>query len=127
MVSLCNSNINLPKITLEEFDGNILNWRGFWEQFKTTIGENNTLSDTEKFTYLKTLLKGSAHDLIYGLKLTSNNYEKAITMLTQRYGNTQVLISTNMATYLNCQRLNQLMTWLNFVWSMINLKLVLET
>ena len=33
MASLCNSNINLPKITLEEFDGNILNWRGFWEQF----------------------------------------------------------------------------------------------
>ena len=100
MVSLCNSNINLPKITLEEFDGNILNWRGFWEQFKTTIGENNTLSDIEKFTYLKRLLKGSAYGLIYGLTLTSNNYEKAITMLTQRYGNTQVLISTNMENLL---------------------------
>ena len=85
---------------MEEFDGNILNWRGLWEQFKTTIGENNTLSDIEKFTYLKTLLKGSAHDLIYGLTLTSNNYEKAITMLTQRYGNTQVLISTNMENLL---------------------------
>ncbi|XP_065682124.1 uncharacterized protein LOC136095424 [Hydra vulgaris] len=98
IITSCQSNVNLPKITLEKFDGTILNWRRFWEQFKTTIGDNNTLNDVEKFTYLKTLLKGSVPELISGLTLTASNYERAIHMLTQRFGNTQVLISTNMVS-----------------------------
>ena len=59
--------VKLPKIELKSFDGDILNWQTFWDQFESSVHSNISLSDVDKFSYLKSLLEGPAEDCISGL------------------------------------------------------------
>lgn len=43
--------VKLPKIDVPHFNGNILNWRLFWEQFDVAIHRRTTLLNTGKMTY----------------------------------------------------------------------------
>ena len=44
--------LNIPKLEAPNFDGDILNWTHFWEQFSISIDVYANLSDAEKFVYL---------------------------------------------------------------------------
>ena len=62
------SGVELPKIEVPTFDGNILNWGMFWEQFRTTIHSGDYLTDAAKLTYLQHALRdGTAKNAIEGL------------------------------------------------------------
>ena len=89
----------MRKLELPKFDGDIINWRGFWDQFQVAIHENETIAETDKFTYLKSFLSNSAFSAISGLSLNSANYKEAIDILQQGYGNIQVLISSHMTKF----------------------------
>ncbi|XP_063411636.1 uncharacterized protein LOC134694552 [Mytilus trossulus] len=43
----------LPKLNLPYFNGNLLNWQPFWDAYQSTIHDNQTLTDVQKFTYLQ--------------------------------------------------------------------------
>ena len=88
--------IKVPKSELSKFDGDIINWQGFWDQFLIAIHENDSLADIDKFSYLKSFLSDSALQSINGLSLNATNYKEAIEILHERYGNKQVLISAHM-------------------------------
>ena len=45
--------IRLPKLEIEKFNGDVINWSSFWNQFSSAIHENDSLSEVNKFTYLK--------------------------------------------------------------------------
>ena len=81
----------LPKLEIEKFDGDVINWSSFWDHFSPAIHENDSLSEINKFTYLKSFLCDSAKLTISGLSLSSESYQEAIDLLKQCYGNTQVL------------------------------------
>ena len=49
--------IELPKISTPTFDGDILNWVAFWEQFEIAIHSKERLHDAQKFVYLREALK----------------------------------------------------------------------
>ena len=55
-----------------------------------------SLSDIDKFTYLKGLLTVSASDCITGLSLNVQNYTEAVNILQESYANPQVIISAHM-------------------------------
>ena len=62
------SSIRLPSIETPSFDGNILSWRLFWEQFDSAIHSKSHLSDSDKLTYLREALKsGPAKSVVVGL------------------------------------------------------------
>ena len=86
----------LPKLEIPPFDGDILAFRGFWDQYQAAIHLRTDLKSIQKFGYLKTLLKGSAADLVSGISLSETNYTKAIDLLHDRFGNTQSLIAALM-------------------------------
>ncbi len=44
--------VKLPKLDVPTYDGNILNWTTFWEQFTVAVHGHSSLSDTEKLAYL---------------------------------------------------------------------------
>ena len=45
--------VKLPKLDVPIFNGNILNWTTFWEQFCISVHDYScNLSDAEKFVYL---------------------------------------------------------------------------
>ena len=51
------TSVQLPIISAPTFDGDILNWVAFWEQFETAIHNNDRLNDAQKFVYLREALK----------------------------------------------------------------------
>ena len=90
--------VKLPKLELKPFDGGIINWEPFWDQFNASIHSNN-LRKIEKFSYLKTFLNESASGCISGLTLTTKNYDEAVKILEERFDNTPILISTFMQQF----------------------------
>jgi len=85
--------VNLPKMQLPSFDGNIQQWTEFWEMFCTAVDQQN-LSKVSKFTYLKGILKGAAATAISGIAITPDNYDLAVTILKERFGRTDVIIES---------------------------------
>ena len=78
--------IKLPKLEVATFDGNVLNWSSFWEQFCVAVHDRPSVSDTEKLVYLQQALKkGSAKQAIEGLSRSADHYSEAIECLKERY------------------------------------------
>ena len=67
-----------PKLEISKFNGNILNWQSFWDQFNLAIHTKTNISDIDKFSYLKSFLCDSALCIVLGLSLSSLNYSNAI-------------------------------------------------
>ena len=91
----------LPKLEMKTFHGNILNWQSFWDSNETAVYINHSLSDAQKFKYLKSLLQNEALSTVSGFVLTNVNYYKAIEISHQRFGQTQTIIHTYMQALLN--------------------------
>ena len=86
------SSIRLPRIEIPAFDGNILKWRIFLEQFESAIHSKPHLFECDKLTYLRQALKsGPAKNIVMGLTQTFVNYDKAIRCLQKRYDQLRVL------------------------------------
>ena len=95
----------LPKIQLPEFSGDPLAWQGFWDQYQVAIHNNMRISDIDKFNYLKGCLKGESLSAVSGLTLSSENYEEAVGILKDRFGNEQVLIPAHMESLLRVKKI----------------------
>lgn len=91
-----NKHAKLPRISLKSFSGEPSQWLTFWDSFRSAVHENTEVHDIDKFNYLKSLLNGSAAATIAGLPLTDANYNAAIELLKNRFGNKQVIISSHM-------------------------------
>ena len=52
----------------------------FWDLYEATVHKNSSLSDVEKFNYLRSLVTKSAKDTLSGLALTAVNFKEAITL-----------------------------------------------
>ena len=61
------------------------------------------LTIIDKFNYLVSLLEGSALRSIKGLAITEENYQAALDILQERFGNSQQIISTHMDELLKLQ------------------------
>ena len=86
----------LPKLVLPKFRGDVTQWRAFWDSFNSAIHSNSFLTKIDKFNHLNSLLEGQALRAIQGLTLSESNYQAAIDILNQRFGNPQHIISTHM-------------------------------
>ena len=91
-----NSKMKLPKLQLRRFSGDPKEYKPFRDTFEVSINKDSTLSGIEKFTYLQSVLYGDALRLITGLSLTEENYNEALEMLEQRYGNKQTIVNSHM-------------------------------
>ncbi|CAF1595118.1 unnamed protein product [Didymodactylos carnosus] len=80
------SNVRLPKLEIEKFDGEILKWKAFWGVF-VSAHKNSTLNVIEKFTYLRSQLNGDAVKLIASYPVAAENYHPVIQVLKEMYDN----------------------------------------
>lgn len=103
--SACNScdqsAIKLPTIKLPTFDGNYLKWLEFRDTFESLINQNESISDINKFHYLRSSLEGSATVVIKSIEFTSNNYSIAWKLLCERYDNKKILINNHLKALFN--------------------------
>ena len=91
-----NEGVKLPKIVLRKLSGDPLDWKSFKETFEAAVHSSKSISNIEKFTYLKMYLDKSALQAIEGFPLTNENYTAAWHLLDERYGNEQLIISCHM-------------------------------
>ncbi|XP_043865296.1 uncharacterized protein LOC122757404 [Drosophila mojavensis] len=87
--------VQLPKVSIPQFDGCYLKWQQFHDLFTKMIHES-TLPTVQKMWYLKSNLSGDAERLVRHLDLTESNYETAWTMLKERFDNKRVLTTTTL-------------------------------
>ncbi|XP_063920800.1 uncharacterized protein LOC135135633 [Zophobas morio] len=84
--------ITLPALKLPEFSGSYSDWTSFRDTFKSVIHENSSLSNIEKFHYLRSTLKGEAFRAIESLSPVNVNYEIAWDLLNKRFQNKRLII-----------------------------------
>ncbi|XP_071153818.1 uncharacterized protein [Mytilus edulis] len=94
-------NHQLPKLTLPKFTGETLMWQTFWDSFESSVHYYPTLTDIQKFTYLKSQLSNEAARCIDGLPLTNNNYTEAIKLLKERFGQPHKITNAYMQALLD--------------------------
>lgn len=63
-----------------------LQWQGFWDSFESSVHLNISLTDVQKFNYLKSQVEGVAASAIDGFAITNANYSRAVEMLRERFG-----------------------------------------
>ena len=89
---ICTSTrVKLPKLEVRKFSGKIQDWHEFWDSFESAIHKNESLSDVDKFTYLRGLVEQPAKSSIAGFALTAVNYLAAVKVLQRRFGNKTVV------------------------------------
>ena len=93
--------VKLPKISLPRFGGDPVKWTTFWDSYRSAIHGNDSLSDVDKFNYLRSLLDHTTLKAIAGLTLSTANYQQAIEILCKRFGNKQVIVSKLMDTLMS--------------------------
>ena len=47
----------MVQINVDKFNGNILKWQVFWDQFNSAIHTKTNISDIDQFSYLKSFLR----------------------------------------------------------------------
>ena len=100
--------VKLPKIDVPKFDGNIVNWKTFWEQFYVSIHSRSNLSDSEKLVYLRHSLKdGSAKNVIEGLSRSGEYYAEAVESLKARYDRPRLIHQTHVRMILEAAPLKE--------------------
>ena len=100
------NNAKLPKLELKSFGGNPIEFQSWWDNFKSAVHDNQNIGTIMKFNYLRNYVHGSALSSIEGLQLTSDNYDKAIKIIRDRFANEQLLITTNIDKLLSIPTVN---------------------
>ena len=60
--------VKLPKLFIKKFYGDPLQWQQFFDTFNAVVNDNDSISEVEKFTYLKGYLSGEAERSLEGLE-----------------------------------------------------------
>lgn len=72
---------NLPKLTIPHFTGDQSLWPAFHDSFLSSIHNNNRLSHSKKFQYLKGVLSGEPELIIRHIVISDATYEEAWQLL----------------------------------------------
>ncbi|XP_072377717.1 uncharacterized protein [Diabrotica undecimpunctata] len=106
----CNSynkdplqNIILPKIKLQMFKGDYDSWLEFKSNYLSTIHENASLTDSQKFSLLRASLEGYAKSLIDQIPFTDNLYQEAWNTLLDRFDKKYFLVDSHLNSILNIE------------------------
>ena len=88
--------LNYRKFVLRQFSGGPLDWKSFKETFEAAVHGSASISNMEKFTYLKTYLDKSALQAIERFPLANENYTAAWQLSDGRYRNELLIKSCHM-------------------------------
>ena len=91
-------------VSPEPFDGDRLQFRSFMAQFRNWIDRRKGLTSLDKLIVLRKHLRGEAKTLIDSLQITEGNYEIAIGLLQQAFGQVEIERQQIMAMLFNLPR-----------------------
>ena len=92
----------LPKLDVPTFNGDILQWQPFWEQFEVSVHSRVSLTNAEKLVYLQQAIKnGSAWTVIDGLSRSGDQYDEAVDCLKARYNRPRLIHRAHVSTIMD--------------------------
>lgn len=94
------STVRLPKLNLPTFSGRYDEWFAFHDTFNAIIHTNISLSDAQRFQYLRASLTGDALDLIHSLEMSDRNYTVAWNTLRKRYDDKRAIVHNHIKAIL---------------------------
>ena len=86
---------SLPKLKLNNFDGNPLEGAEWSSMFIATV-DQHPIPDSEKLRHLKTLLTGKARSAISGMGFSGQFYRAAWSILERKFGRPHVAIDAQL-------------------------------
>ncbi|CAC5425230.1 unnamed protein product [Mytilus coruscus] len=111
--------VKLPKLEIMGYNGDKQKFKEFWDQFEVTVHKNTKLSNVEKFSYLKSKLHGTAQSAISGLQLSNENYDVAIDILKDRFGDIQNAVNAHYVELINLSCASNRTSELRFLFDKI--------
>ena len=97
----------LPDLQLPTFDGQIMEWNGFWERFQSQVGSLNDLPRSSKFTYLVGQLRGEALRTVQGIIPSEENYSVLEATLKENFGQPRRIIRAHVSNILKLPKPTQ--------------------
>ncbi|XP_033231724.1 uncharacterized protein LOC117182727 [Belonocnema kinseyi] len=85
--------LKLLESALPTFNGEYENWISFKAEYEAMIHNEIDISDVDKFTYLRRVTTGPAHDKMKVLAITADNYSRAWALLDKTYSDQRLIIS----------------------------------
>ena len=89
--SSSSSMVNLPTLRVPKFSGDPTDWPNFWSFFDNLVHSNPHLSTVVKSTHLRESLTDQAAENICGFVHPSEDYEVAVNLLRERYGDRTIV------------------------------------
>lgn len=80
------SNVRLPKLNINSFDGAELEWLSWWDSYASSIHDNKELTDSVRVQYLATSLTGAARESTKQFPFVASSYQTIIRYLQTTYG-----------------------------------------
>ncbi|XP_077255144.1 uncharacterized protein LOC143893524 [Temnothorax americanus] len=99
------SSVELPKISLPQFSGDLTLWPSFIALYNISIHENRNVPTIEKYQYLISCLRGEALNVVKNIPLSADNYAIAYDALISRYQNKRDLADYHVDLMLKAQPL----------------------
>jgi hypothetical protein len=91
---------------LPTFSGGYEHWISFSDLFKVMVHDTETLTDIQKFHYLKSSLTGEAEELVSILAMTSSNYTITWYRLIEKYDNKRLIAARHICHILELKQMN---------------------
>ncbi|CAH2227306.1 jg21693 [Pararge aegeria aegeria] len=99
--------VKLPTINLPSFDGSYEQWLDFKNTYVSLVHISTSISEIQKFHYLKSSLKGPAGLVINYVEFTPENYYVAWELLMNRYNNSRLLVHNHVKALFSIQHLSK--------------------
>lgn len=87
--------VKLAALKIPKFTGSYAEWATFCDIFTALVHNNDTLTEIQKFFYLRSSLGGEAEKSLRCLETSAENYKTAWQTLISRYNNKKVLIQNH--------------------------------
>lgn len=87
--------LNRLNLKIPTFTGNYEEWQSFIDLFSALIDKDDTLADSEKLMYLKTVIKGEPLSIINEIKITDDNYKTALDLLKERFDRSLDIVNSH--------------------------------
>ncbi|XP_029158967.1 uncharacterized protein LOC114931164 [Nylanderia fulva] len=95
----------LPRIQIKTFSGHVQDWPAFRDLFSSVVIKDPSLTDVERFYYLRSSLQGEAEETVQNLTITGENFGRAWKALTEHYENKRHLVRVCFTLFLTLTKM----------------------
>lgn len=98
--------VKLAPLEIPNFTGIYSEWSAFHDIFCALVLQNSSLTDIQKFFYLRSSVSGDAQKTIHFLDTTSDNYKIAWDALISRYSNKKLAVQLHTKKLFDLENIN---------------------